>query len=249
MKSLNRSGTLGHARWITPGAVAVLLGVHDHPEGVDVGQLAEAQRLPLQLAPDGIGRLLAAEHAGRDAAASSREAISPETTATAPPCSSRSCSSRRTMASRRGVQVLEGELLQLAGDAVDADGARQRGVDVERLAGDPLALLLAADEAQGAHVVQPVGQLHQQHPHVARDGQDELAQVLRLPRVLALQLQRESLVTPLDQLGDLLAEQAGDLGPVGRGVLDDVVQQGGDDGGGVQPVLGQDAATSIGWAK
>jgi hypothetical protein len=45
--------------------VAVLLGIDDHPEGVDVGELGEADRLALQLAPDRIGMLLAAEHPGR----------------------------------------------------------------------------------------------------------------------------------------------------------------------------------------
>ena len=47
--------------------VAVVLGVDDHPEGVDVGELGEADRLALQLAPDRIGVLLAAEDPGRDA--------------------------------------------------------------------------------------------------------------------------------------------------------------------------------------
>jgi hypothetical protein len=137
--------------------------------------------------------------------------------------------------------VLEGQLLQLGRDAVHPDRAGQGRVDVVGLAGDALALLLRSDEAERAHVVQPVGQLHQQHAHVARDGQDELAQVLGLPGVLALQLQPGELGHALHQLRHLLAEQAGDLGPVGRGVLDDVVQQGGDDRRGVEPVLREDS--------
>ena len=45
----------------------------------------------------------------------------------------------------------------------------------------------------------------------------------------------------VDQAGDVLAEQAGDLVARGVGVLDRVVQQAGDDRGGVEPHLGQDA--------
>jgi hypothetical protein len=45
----------------------------------------------------------------------------------------------------------------------------------------------------------------------------------------------------LDQVGDLFAEPLGDVGLGGRGVLDDIVQEGGDDGGGVEAIVGQDA--------
>jgi hypothetical protein len=60
-------------------------------------------------------------------------------------------------------------------------------------------------------------------------------------RVLGLQLQLGKLGDALDQLGDLVAEQLGDLFLGDRGVLDHVVQQGRDDGRGVQPVFGEDA--------
>ena len=51
-----RPGTVDDAQ----RAVAVLLGVEDDSEGIDVGQLIEADRLALQLAPDRIGMLFAA---------------------------------------------------------------------------------------------------------------------------------------------------------------------------------------------
>ena len=139
------------------------------------------------------------------------------------------------------VQVFERQLFQLAADAVTADRAGQRRVDVERLARDALALVLALDELQRAHVVQPVGQLHHQDAHVLGNGQDELAQVLSLARVLVRQLQARQLSHAFDQFADLLAEQLVDLGSGDRSVLDHVVQQGGDNAGGVEPVFGQDA--------
>ena len=59
--------------------------------------------------------------------------------------------------------------------------------------------------------------------------------------VLGGQLQRESLVTPSTSSPISVAEQLVDLLAGDRGVLDHVVQQGGDDGRGVQPVVGEDA--------
>ena len=136
--------------------------------------------------------------------------------------------------------MLERQLLQLGGDGVDADRTAQGGVDFQRLAADALALL-RLHEVKGAHVVQAVRQLDQQHPHVARNGQNELAQVLGLTRVLGLKLQPRQLGHALDQDGDLFAEHLGDVLARGRGVLDHIVQQGRDDGRRVQPIVGQDA--------
>src|SRR5262249_61866970 len=42
--------------------------LHDHPKAEDVGELFEADRLALHLAPDRVGRLAPAVHARRDAA-------------------------------------------------------------------------------------------------------------------------------------------------------------------------------------
>ena len=75
----------------------------------------------------------------------------------------------------------------------------------------------------------------------AADRQDELPQVLGLAQVLGGELQLGELGHALDQLADLGAEQLVDLGAGDRGVLDHVVQQGGDDGRGVEPVVGEDA--------
>ncbi|MND94056.1 hypothetical protein D3C80_862600 [compost metagenome] len=140
----------------------------------------------------------------------------------------------------RRVQVFERQFLQLGGDGVDADRSAQRGIDLQRLAADAFALL-RLDVLEGAHVVQAVGQLDQQDPHVLGNGQDELAQVLGLTRVLGLKLQPRQLGHALDQDGDLFAEHGGDVVAGGRGVLDHVMQQGGDDGRRIQLVVGQDS--------
>jgi hypothetical protein len=100
-----------------------------------------------------------------------------------------------------------------------------------------------------AHVVQPVGELDEDHPQILRHRHEQLAEVFRLFRLGRGQLQVGQLRDPVDQLGDVAAEFLDDLG-IGRlGVLDRVVQKRGDDRGVVEPLLGQDAATATGWVK
>ena len=75
--------------------------------------------------------------------------------------------------------MAEGEVLELVAHLLDAHAAGERRVDVERLLGDALALV-GRHEAERAHVVQPVGELDQQHAHVGGDREQELAEVLAL---------------------------------------------------------------------
>ncbi len=224
------------------GAVAVILGVDDHPESIDVRQLREADGLTLQFAPDRIGVFLPTKDArgntrvlelGGDFLACQGDGLALAGPQRIQPPDDGVAGDR--------IEVAERQLLQLAADFVAADRAGQRRVDLQRLARDPFALGGALDEVQRAHVVQAVSQLDQQHPHILGDGQDELAQIFGLTLVLGRGFQARELGHALDQLANLFAEQAIDVGPCGLGVLDDVVQKGRDDGRGVQPVVGQDA--------
>jgi hypothetical protein len=76
---------------------------------------------------------------------------------------------------------------------------------------------------------------------VLGDRQDELAQILGLALVVGGDLQPRELGHPFDQFADLRPEQRVDVGAGDVGVLDHVMQQGGDDAGGVEAVFGQDA--------
>jgi hypothetical protein len=73
--------------------------------------------------------------------------------------------------------------------------------------------------------VQAVGQLDQDHAHVARHGQQHLAEVLGLGFLEALVLDAVELGDAIDQLGGDLAEALGDLLLGDRRVLHHVVQQ------------------------
>ncbi len=117
----------------------------------------------------------------------------------------------------------------------------ERGVDLQRLA--CLALLLVlGQETQGAHVVQPVGELDDQRPRVAGHRDDHPADRLRLRRLRRLaDLDPVELADGVDDEGDLVAEGLPDrLGGQG-GLLQRVVQQGRGQRRGVHPEIGEDA--------
>ena len=120
-----------------------------------------------------------------------------------------------------------------------AHAAGERRIDVERLLGDAPPRL-GRPIRERAHVVQPVGELDEQHADVVGDGQQELAQVLGLLGLLGHQVELLQLGQALDQTADVMAEQAVDLGAGGVGVLDGVVQQRRHDGGVVELQVGED---------
>ena len=102
----------------------------------------------------------------------------------------------------------EREVFQLPLDRVHAQPVRQRGVDLEGLA--CLRLLLGlGQELQGAHVVQPVAELDDQHPDVASHGHDHLAGGLGLGRLTVLDL--VELGDAVDEQRDLVAEVVAQL--------------------------------------
>ncbi len=93
-------------------------------------------------------------------------------------------------------------------------------------------------ETQGPHVVQAVGNLDDQDPVVLGQGDDQLAQRLRLGCIAEPHL--VELGHAVNDVGDLRAESLGGGIQGIAGVLDGVVQQGGNDRGGVHPELGED---------
>ena len=120
-----------------------------------------------------------------------------------------------------------------------AHAAGERRIDLERLLGDALAAL-GLHVLERAHVVQAVGELDEQHADVARDGDQQLAEVLRLLGLLGDEVEPLDLGQAVDEGADLRAEHLVDLGARDVGVLDDVVQQRRRDGGVVELQLGED---------
>ncbi len=91
------------------------------------------------------------------------------------------------------------------------------------------------------HIVQPVGELDQQHADIVRHGEQELAEILRGALVLGLRFDLGQLGDAVDQPRDGGAEQLLDLLDRRDGVLHRVVQDRGGDRLVVEMQLGQDA--------
>ena len=137
-----------------------------------------------------------------------------------------------------GIHVLEGQVFQFAANFAHAQAMRDGGVDFQRLARN-LRLPFRGQILQGAHVVQTVGQLDEHHADVIHHGQHHLAHVLGLGLFARGEFDLADLGDALDDVSDLLAELGLDLVDRDRGVFHGVVQQAGDDGGGVEPHLRQ----------
>ena len=220
--------------------IAVLDLVHDNAKAEDVGQLLEGDGFVLHLAEHGIGRLLPALHLRDDAAFGQLlgqlafdvadelaivrlEIVEP----------------RLDHGVGFGHQGLESQILQLVAHMLHAHAPGERGIDVQRFLRHP-GPLLRGHEMQGAHVVQAIRELDEQHPHILGDGQQQLAKIFRLFGALGDEIQLLELGQAIDQARDLGAEEMLDLLLRGGGVLDRVVQDRSHDGGVVKPEVGED---------
>ncbi len=127
-----------------------------------------------------------------------------------------------------GLQVLESQVLELALEQPHAQAVGDRRVDVHRLARD-LAPLFGREVLERAHVVEPVGELDEDHAQVRDHRQDHLAEglgLLLLPRDVG---ELADLRQAVDQVGHLRPELLRDRLLGRQRVLEDVVQQPDDD--------------------
>jgi hypothetical protein len=140
---------------------------------------------------------------------------------------------------RLRLQVAERPLLELVLDLAHAEPVGDRRVDIAGFLCD-LHPLVVGQVAQGAHVVQAIGQFDQDHPDVVDHRQEHLAEVLRLALLARRERHRADFRHPLDDMGDLGTEQLPDPLDGRQGVLDDVVEEAGGDGDGVQLHVGEE---------
>jgi hypothetical protein len=210
----------------------------DDAERHDVGELLERHVLRLHLAPDRIGHLLATGNLRRKSALLQRlHQLDFDLRHQLVAALAQIALSRQHRRSTVGIELAEGQLLEFPLHLLHADARGERRIKVHGLARDAPAPRRLLDVMQRAHVVQAVGQLHQQHADVRRHGQHQLAQVLGFLGAFRLDLEARELGDAVDQPRDVLAEQAGDLVARGVGVFERVVQQAGHDRGGVEPHL------------
>ena len=135
----------------------------------------------------------------------------------------------RSASIRPRLEVLERQLLELVLDLAHPEPVGDRRVDVARLLRD-LEPALLGQVVQRPHVVEPVGQLDEDHADVVDHRQQHLAEVLGLPLLARRELDRAELGHALDHVGHVRSEQL--LNALDRRlrVFDDVVEEAGRDG-------------------
>ncbi len=113
-----------------------------------------------------------------------------------------------------------------------------RCIDIERFTGDAL-LFFRREKFDGAHVVQTVGEFYDDDAHVMHHGQEHFANVFRLPRFRREHIEAANLGDAFDKLGGLLAKSFLNSCDRKFGVFDDVVENGGGEGGGIHLHVGE----------
>ena len=208
----------------------------------DVAELFELDILALHLAPDRIGRFFPAAYVRLQAGVLKRpgKRIDDPRHQRLAGCP-KELEPLHDRRPRIRVDMREGQILQLVLQFAHADTLGKRAVNFERFAGDALALFPVPDVIERAHVVQPVGQLDQQDPQILRHGEQQLAEILRLPGFRTGNFELGQLGDAVDQLGDLRAEQVFDFRQGRAGIFDGIVEQRRDDRGAVQTIVGEDA--------
>ena len=157
------------------GGVAVLDGVRHDAQGQEIVHLVETDLAAAHLAPDAVGPLDAGEDLGRDA-------VLLEQALERPLHGLEVLLGRllvrldedRHLDELLGGDVAEGEILELGPDAAHPEAVGDRGIDLERFAGDLLPLRFV-EVFQGLEIMDPVGQLDEDDADVVGHGQDDLA--------------------------------------------------------------------------
>ena len=241
MKSLMRPGTGRQVLWMTPRArVTVLDVVGDDAHGEQVVDLLDGNLLAAQLLPDAVEALDAALdarrnigllHLGFHLSAHLRQ----EFVADLAPA----LDGALQVFEGLGLQMAEGQVFQFAADFSHAQAVSDGSVDFQGLARDALAAV-GRKVLERAHVVQAVGEFHQDDANVVHHGQDHLAEILRLLFFRAQKLDPADLGDALDDARHFRAEIL--LHQLGGGVrvLDHVVQHARRQADGVHLHVGED---------
>ena len=221
--------------------VAFPYRVHDDADGVEVEDLGQLFLLPVHLPQDAVIILGTAGDLAFDAGLGHRLADAFDMLVD-------EAGALLLLQSQIGLELghplrlqhLDGQVLQLALDAEDAQPVGQGRVDGQGLFGDLLLPQHGMVGGDGAHIVQSVGQLDQDDADVAGHGHQHAAQVLRLGLVAVAELQLAQLGHAFHQHQGVGAEAFADDLLGHRGILHHVVEQTGGDGLIVDLQRGQD---------
>src|SRR5580658_4554684 len=138
-----------------------------------------------------------------------------------------------------GVEMAERQVLQLAAHFAHAEAVRDGRVDLDGLSSHVRAAL-GAQIAERAHVVQAIGQLHDDDADIVHHGQQHFTEAFGLAFLGVEDIEFAELGDAIDAAGDFVAETLADFVGGHAGVFDKVVQQSGFDGDQIHAHAGQD---------
>ena len=198
--------------------------VDDDAEGVDVHDFVERPALAAHFLVDAVEVLLAARHLAFHAFASQAMEdrffdLVDDFLAVAPSALDRCADA---LGAHR-VHGFEAQVFELDAHAVHAQAVGNWRVDFQGFLGDAPALF-AGQHLQGAHVVQTIGQLDQDHADVAGHGHGHLLEVFRLRLGLGFEVHLGQFADPVDQLGHGFAKLGVQCFLGDAGVFDHVMQ-------------------------
>ena len=205
--------------------VAVRDALHQHPERDEIVHLIELDVLPAHLPVDAVEVLHPAGDVDGEAALDQHLLQAPDDVrdvALAVP--RRPLHLALHVGVGLGAQELEAQILELGLEPVDAEAPGEGRVDLHGFVGDAL-LRVHLHVLEGPHVVQSVSELHEKDTNVSRHRHEHLAEALRLLVFLTREIDAAELGDPVDEEGDLVAEELGDLLVGGVRVLDRVVEE------------------------
>ncbi len=138
------------------------------------------------------------------------------------------------------VNVLKGQILELAPYFAHAQTVGDGRVDLHCLARNTLAPFRLLDEAQGSHVVQPVRQFDDDDPDIVHHRQQHFSEALSLAFLGRKEIQLAELGDAVHAPRHVFAKILANILDSDAGILHHVVQQAGLNADQVHPHVGQE---------
>ena len=132
-----------------------------------------------------------------------------------------------------GLEIPEGELFQLVLDLAHPQPVGNRRVDVARFLRD-LAPPLVRQVVERPHIVEAVGEFHEDDANVVDHGEEHLADALGLALFARRKRNGADLGNTFHDMGDFGTEELADAVDRGQRVFDDVVEEPGGNRDGVE---------------
>jgi hypothetical protein len=123
------------------------------------------------------------------------------------------------------VEIRECEILQFSRYVLDAEAMGEGSINLSRLKRDPL-LLLRGQGIEGPHIVQPIGEFHEDDTQILADRKDELPKILCLsPQFFSSVFDMRKLCNAFYQEGDFFSKVFCERIGSNRGVFNNIMEQ------------------------